>query len=331
MKKIIAIVAGGDSSEHDVSLRSAAGIYSWIDKEKYDVYIVEISYEGWYAHLPSGKLSPVYRHNFSFKDEWGKDVKPDYAYITIHGTPGEDGTLQGYFDLISVPYSTSGVLIESLTFNKFALNQFLKNFGVKVAEDMLVRKGQEVDPKQVVATVGLPCFIKPNAGGSSFGVTHCKTIDDVIPSIEKAMNESDEVLIESELKGTEISNGVYRTKSGGLKVLPITEVVPKTDFFDYDAKYNGLVEEITPARLSEETTKRVQALTGAIYDILGASGIIRIDYIIGKNEAGDDVVNMLEINTTPGMTATSFIPQQVRAAGMEMHDVLNEIIEDKLG
>mgnify|MGYP004616673439 FL=1 len=331
MKKIIAIVAGGDSSEHDVSLRSAAGSYSWIDKEKYDVYIVEISHEGWYAHLPSGKLSPVYRHNFSFKDEWGKDVKPDYAYITIHGTPGEDGTLQGYFDLISVPYSTSGVLIESLTFNKFALNQFLKNFGVKVAEDMLVRKGQEVDPKQVVATVGLPCFIKPNAGGSSFGVTHCKTIDDVIPSIEKAMNESDEVLIESELKGTEISNGVYRTKSGGLKVLPITEVVPKTDFFDYDAKYNGLVEEITPARLSEETTKRVQALTGAIYDILGASGIIRIDYIIGKNEAGDDVVNMLEINTTPGMTATSFIPQQVRAAGMEMHDVLNEIIEDKLG
>ena len=331
MKKIIAIVAGGDSSEHDVSLRSAAGIYSWIDKEKYDVYIVEISHEGWYAHLPSGKLSPVYRHNFSFKDEWGKDVKPDYAYITIHGTPGEDGTLQGYFDLISVPYSTSGVLIESLTFNKFALNQFLKNFGVKVAEDLLIRKGQEVDPKQVVATVGLPCFIKPNAGGSSFGVTHCKTIDDVIPAIGKAMNESDEVLIESELKGTEISNGVYRTKSGGLKVLPITEVVPKTDFFDYDAKYNGLVEEITPARLSEETTKRVQALTGAIYDILGASGIIRIDYIIGKNEAGDDVVNMLEINTTPGMTATSFIPQQVRAAGMEMHDVLNEIIEDKLG
>lgn len=331
MKKIIAIVAGGDSSEHDVSLRSAAGIYSWIDKERYDVYIVEISHEGWYAHLPSGKLSPVYRHNFSFKDEWGKDVKPDYAYITIHGTPGEDGTLQGYFDLISVPYSTSGVLIESLTFNKFALNQFLKNFGVKVAEDLLVRKGQEIDPKQVVATVGLPCFIKPNAGGSSFGVTHCKTIDDVIPAIGKAMNESDEVLIESELKGTEISNGVYRTKSGGLKVLPITEVVPKTDFFDYDAKYNGLVEEITPARLSEETTKRVQALTGAIYDILGASGIIRIDYIIGKNEAGDDVVNMLEINTTPGMTATSFIPQQVRAAGMEMHDVLNEIIEDKLG
>ncbi len=331
MKKVIAIVAGGDSSEHDVSLRSAAGIYSWIDKEKYDVYIVEISHEGWFAHLSSGKLAPVYRHNFTFKDEWGKDVKPDYAYITIHGTPGEDGTLQGYFDLLSVPYSTSGVLVESMTFNKFALNQFLKTFGVKVAEDILVRKGQEVDPQQVVDKVGLPCFIKPNAGGSSFGVTHCKTINDVLPAIAKAMNESAEVLIESELKGTEISNGVYRTKACGMKVLPITEVVPKTDFFDYDAKYNGLVEEITPARLSDDTTKRVQALTGAIYDILGASGIIRIDYIIGKNDAGDDVINMLEINTTPGMTATSFIPQQVRAAGMEMKDVLSAIIEDKLG
>lgn len=330
MKKVIAIVAGGDSSEHDVSLRSAAGIDSWIDKEQYDVYIVEVSHEGWFAHLPNGKKAPVYRHNFSFKDEWGKDVKPDYAYITIHGTPGEDGVLQGYFDLLNIPYSTSGVLVESMTFNKFALNQFLKGFGVRVAEEVLVRQGQTVDAQQIADKVGIPCFIKPNAGGSSFGVTHCKKVEDILLSIEKAMEESPEVLIESELKGVEISNGVYQTKASGKHVLPITEVVPKTDFFDYDAKYNGLVEEITPARLPESTTRRVQALTGAIYDILGASGIIRVDYIISKNEAGEDVINMLEINTTPGMTATSFIPQQVRAAGMEMKDVLNEIIADKL-
>ena len=317
MKKVIAIVAGGDSSEHDVSLRSAAGIDSWIDKEQYDVYIVEVSRQGWVAHLPNGKKSAVYRHNFSFKDEWGRDIRPDYAYITIHGTPGEDGTLQGYFDLLQIPYSTSGVLIESLTFNKFALNQFLKGFGVKVAEDVLVRQGQEVDAQQI-------------GGGSSFGVTHCKTLEGVIPAIEKAMEECPEVLIESELKGVEISNGVYKTKASGMHVLPITEVVPKTDFFDYDAKYNGLVEEITPARLSEDTTKRVQALSAAIYDILGASGLIRIDYIISKNEAGDDVINMLEINTTPGMTPTSFIPQQVRAEGNEMKDMLNAIIADKL-
>ncbi len=329
MKKVIAIVAGGDSSEHDVSLRSAAGIYSWIDKEKYEVYIIEVTSQAWEAHLNNGMKSPVFRHNFSFRDEWGKDVRPDYAYITIHGTPGEDGILQGYFDMLQIPYSTSNVRVEAMTFNKFVCNQFLRSFGVKVAEEILVRKGQEVDPQAVVDKVGLPCFIKPNAGGSSFGVTKCKAIDDILPAIDKALNEGDEVLIESILTGVEISNGVYKTKNGG-QVLPITEVVPKTEFFDYDAKYNGLVEEITPARLSEETTKRVQTLTSAIYDILGASGIIRIDYIISKNAEGADVINMLEINTTPGMTATSFIPQQVRAAGLEMKDVLSEIIADKL-
>jgi len=330
MKKVIAIVAGGDSSEHDVSLRSAAGIDSWIDKELYDVYIVEVSHSGWVAHLPGDKRSPVYRHNFSFKDEWGRDIKPDYAYITIHGTPGEDGTLQGYFDLLNIPYSTSGVLVESLTFNKFALNQFLRSFGVKVADDVLVRKGQEVDDRQIVDKVGLPCFVKPNGGGSSFGVTHCKTLEGLLPAIGKALEECDEVLVEREMKGVEITDGAYRTKAGGMHVFPVTEVVPKTDFFDYDAKYNGMVEEITPARLPEDTTRRVQQLTAAIYDILGASGIIRIDYILTKNETGDDVINLLEINTTPGMTATSFIPQQVKAAGMEMKEVLNEIIADKL-
>ena len=238
--------------------------------------------------------------------------------------------MQGYFDLLGIPYSTSGVLVESMTFNKFALNQFLKGFGVKVAEDILIRQGQEVDARQLIDRVGLPCFIKPNGGGSSFGVTHCKTLEDVVPAIEKAMEECPEVLVESELKGVEISNGVYKTKATGMHVLPITEVVPKTDFFDYDAKYNGMVEEITPARLSADTTQRVQALTAAIYDILGASGLIRIDYIISKNEAGEDVINMLEINTTPGMTPTSFIPQQVRAEGNEMRDMLNAIIADKL-
>lgn len=330
MKKIIAIIAGGDSSEHDVSMRSAAGISSWIDREKYDVYTIEVVGTDWQAHLKSGKLSPVALHNFTFLDEYNKRVKPDYAYITIHGTPGENGILQGYFDLLRIPYSTSSLLVEAMTFDKFTLNQYLKGFGVKVAEEVLIRKGQEVNAESIVEKVGLPCFIKPNAGGSSFGVTKCKTLEDIVPAVEKARNESDDVLIESIMVGTEISNGVYKTKNGGGRVLPITEVVPKTEFFDYEAKYNGAVEEITPARLSDDTTNRVKALTSAIYDILGASGIIRIDYIISKNEAGDDVINMLEINTTPGMTQTSFIPQQVRAAGLEMKDVLTEVIEDKL-
>jgi D-alanine-D-alanine ligase len=311
-------------------MRSAAGIDSWIDKEKYDVYIIEVEGTKWTAHLHSGKLSPVALHNFTFLDEYNKRVTPDYAYITIHGTPGENGILQGYFDLLKIPYSTSSLLVEAMTFDKFTLNQYLKGFGVKVAEDILVRKNMEVKAEDVVAKVGLPCFIKPNAGGSSFGVTKCKAVGDILPAIEKARHESDEVLIESEMKGTENSNGVYRAMDGNVQVLTITEVVPKTEFFDYDAKYNGQVEEITPARLSDDTTKRVQSLTKAIYEILGANGIIRIDYIISKNAEGEDVINMLEINTTPGMTATSFIPQQVRAAGLQMKDVLNAVIAEKL-
>lgn len=333
MKKTIAIVAGGDSSEHDVSLRSAAGIHSWLDRDKFIVYIVEISSKEWTAHLDDGTKAAVNRHDFSF-DDHGKKVCPDYAYITIHGTPGEDGILQGYFDLLHIPYSTSDVLVEAMTFNKFTLNQYLKGFGVRVAEDILLRAGQQMTADDIVSRVGLPCFIKPNAGGSSFGVTKCKTADDILPAIELAREESPEVLIESILVGTEISNGVYKTRKGGSHVLPITEVVSHDEFFDYNAKYNGQVDEITPARLSEETTRRVQTLTSAIYDILGASGIIRIDYIISKKKGEDgqetDIINLLEINTTPGMTTTSFIPQQARAAGLDMTDILTDIIEDKI-
>ena len=309
MKKIIAIIAGGDSSEHDVSLRSAAGINSWLDRDKFIVYTVEISSKAWEAHLADGSKSPVNRHDFSFMDN-GEKITPDYAYITIHGTPGEDGILQGYFDLLHIPYSTSNVLVEAMTFNKFALNQYLKSFGIRVADSMLIREGQTVSDEDVISHIGLPCFIKPNAGGSSFGVTKVKTPEQIQPAIEKAMKESPEVLIESMLVGTEIANGVY------------------------NAKYNGAVEEITPARLSDETTERVKKLTAAIYGIIGASGLARIDYIIShdKNAEGKDIdiINLLEINTTPGMTATSFIPQQAAYAKIEMKDMLNDIIAVKL-
>lgn len=332
MKKTIAIIAGGDSSEHGVSLRSAEGIGSWIDKEKYNVYTIEVKGLSWDAHLADGSKSPVNRHDFTFIDG-DKTIRPDYAYITIHGTPGENGILQGYFELMHIPYSSCNVLVAALTFNKFALNQYLKGFGVRIAESMLVRAGHHVTAEDVVSRLGLPCFVKPNEGGSSFGVTKCSTAEDILPAIEKAVKESPEVVIESELKGMEIANGVYRSKKSGVKVLPITEVVSHNDFFDYGAKYNGEVEEITPARLSDSTTNRVKALTAAIYDILGAEGIMRVDYIITQEEEDGkmvDKINLLEINATPGMTLTSFIPQQAKAAGIDMKDLLTEIIEDKL-
>lgn len=329
IKRIIAIVCGGDSSEHDVSLRSAQGLYSFFDKDRYDIYIVDIKGQDWHVNLPDGTVAPIDRNDFTFKKD-GKVVFFDYAYITIHGTPGENGVLQGYFDLIHLPYSTSGVLVEALTFDKFALNNYMRSFGVRVADSILVHRGEEdrVTEEVLKKTVEFPCFVKPSADGSSFGVSKVKEFDQLAPALRKAFMESDTIMIEGFLDGVEISQGCYKTKDKTV-VLPATEVVTENEFFDYDAKYNGQVKEITPARLAPETADRVAKLTSAIYDILHANGIIRIDYIISKSPEGEDVVNMLEINTTPGMTVTSFIPQQVRAAGLEMKDVLTEIVENQ--
>ncbi len=329
-KKVIAIVCGGDSSEHDVSMRSAAGIESFLDKERYIIYKVEIHARHWEAILADGSRVPVDRNDFSFETPEGH-VQPDFCYVPIHGAPGENGILQGYLELIGMPYSTCNVLVEAMTYDKFVLNNYMRSIGVSEADSILIRQGQEdsVADEDILSRIGLPCFVKPASGGSSFGTTKVKTEAELRPAIETALREGEDVMVEAFMAGTEVTCGCYKTRQRSM-VFPVTEVVPAGEFFDYDAKYNGLVEEITPARLSEDTTKRVQALTAAIYDILGASGIIRIDYIISKNEAGDDVINMLEINTTPGMTPTSFIPQQVRAEGNEMKDMLNEIIADKI-
>jgi D-alanine-D-alanine ligase len=241
--------------------------------------------------------------------------------------------------MVGVPYSCCGVLAAAMTFNKYTCNQYLKGFGVNVAESVLLRKNQEPRTKNqdIVEQVGLPCFIKTNVGGSSFGVTKVKTLEDVVPAIEKAFGEGDEVICEAEMKGIEITCGVYKTKNKAV-AFPITEVVTSNEFFDYDAKYNGQVDEITPARIPDEVRDKVQALTLKIYDILGCKGIIRVDYILTEKptptpslkgrENGNWEINLLEVNTTPCMTATSFIPQQIRAAGLEIGEVLGEIIED---
>ena len=325
LKRVIAIVCGGDSSEHDVSLRSAQGLYSFFDKERYDVYIVDVKGQDWNVELHDGTTTRIDRNDFSFV-EGGKAKRFDYAYITIHGTPGENGIMQGYFDLVRVPYSTSGVLVEAMTFDKFVLNQYLRGYGISVADSLLIRKGYEelVSDDEIEQRIGMPCFVKPAADGSSFGVSKVRKKDQLAPAIRKAMMESPEVMVEQFLEGTEISIGVYKTKEKSV-VLPATEVVTQNEFFDYDAKYNGQVQEITPARLSESVTRRVREITSHIYDILHCNGIIRIDYIISP----EGKISMLEVNTTPGMTATSFIPQQVRAAGLNITDVLTEIVENQ--
>ncbi|MBO5795065.1 MAG: D-alanine--D-alanine ligase [Bacteroides sp.] len=323
MKRTIAIVAGGDSSEYIVSLRSAQGIYSFIDKERYNLYIVMMKGLDWHVQLPDETTCPIDRNDFSFQLN-GEKITFDFAYITIHGTPGENGRLQGYFDMMGIPYSCCGVLAAALTFNKFVCNQYLRGFGVRIAEALSLRQGQTVSDNDVIEKIGLPCFIKPSLGGSSFGVTKVKTREQIQPAIAKAFEEGEEVVIEAFMDGTEITCGCYKTKDKSV-VFPITEVVTHNEYFDYDAKYNGQVDEITPARIPNELRDRVQMLTSAIYDILGAQGIIRIDYIITEG----DKINLLEVNTTPGMTPTSFIPQQVRAAGLNITDVMTDIIENK--
>lgn len=322
MKKNIAIVWGGYSSEIVVSEKSMAGIYSFIDKEKYNIYIVKIDRNGWSAEI-GGIVYAIDKNDFSINDN-GSKIQINFAYITIHGIPGEDGHLQGYLDMLKIPYSSCNVMASSLTFNKFICNKYLETFGVKVAKAIFLTKSSKYNINDIVLKLGLPVFVKPNTGGSSFATTKVKEGKFLQNAIDTAFGESSEVIIESFLDGREVTCGCYKTKSESI-VLPITEVITQNDFFDYNAKYNGEVKEITPADLSNKMTETIQLLTSQIYDWVGAKGIIRADFIIS-----DGIPFLLEVNTTPGMTSTSFIPQQVEAAGMSMKNVLTEIIDNEL-
>lgn len=325
-KPLIAVVAGGYSGEAEVSLRSAAGILSWIDRELFSPMLVRISETEWIVQTPEGIL-PVDKNIFGFT--LGEvTYRFAYAYITIHGTPGENGLLQGYLDMIGTPYNTGGVLCEALTFSKHSCNRYLSTLeGVRTARHVRLCRG-EMHPsaEYLVSELGLPMFVKPNTGGSSVATSRVDEVAEVESAINLAEGESDEVLLESFISGTEVTCGCYSLSDGQLCVLPITEVVTKNKFFDYDAKYKGQVEEITPARIPNEQRDRIQELTKRIYRAVDARGIIRVDYIIER----DGLPTLLEVNTTPGMTPTSFIPQQVEAAGLDMTTLLTQLLNDGL-
>lgn len=322
MKRNIAIVWGGYSSEVIVSAKSMAGVYSFLDKEKYNLYKVKIVKEGWTVEI-DGETLPVDKNDFTFYTPGKEKIKIDFAFIIIHGTPGEDGHLQAYFDMLDIPYSTCGMMASSLTMNKFVCNNFLRNFGIRVADSLYLNKDSKYDINNITEKLGLPMFVKPNTGGSSFATTKVKSVDQLQKAIDVAFGETPDVIIESFIKGTEVTCGCYKTKNKEV-VFPLTEVVTSNDFFDYDAKYEGQVEEITPARISQEITEEIQRLTRKIYDLVGAKGIIRVDFIISDNKP-----YLLEVNTVPGMTQTSFIPQQIAAAGLNITEVLTEIIENE--
>ena len=322
MMKNIAIVAGGDSSEYVVSVRSGANVFSAIDRQKFTPWMISIRNGIWSVLEDDKGIASIDKGDFSFYLN-GEKIRLEYAYIMIHGTPGEDGILQGYFDMLGIPYSSCGVQSSALTFNKNFCNKYLRSYDIQMARSLRLVTGEKWNPAEVVRELSLPLFVKPSAGGSSFGVTKVKKEEELEAAVDKALKESPEVLIEQFIEGKEFTCGVV--KIGDKKIiLPVTEVIPKNEFFDYEAKYTpGMTEEITPARISETLTKKVQSLSSEIYDLCNCKGIVRVDYIL-KGE----IFYFLEINTVPGMTATSFIPQQIRAAGLNMTNLLTEIIEE---
>lgn len=324
-KPNIAVIAGGNSSEYIVSVKSGDNVLEAVDTKRYSPWLVQMREQNWEVLQNGNKVADIDKSDFSFQ-LGDKKIKFDFAYITIHGTPGEDGILQAYFELLNIPYSTCNVHSSSLTFNKWFCNNYLRSTGILMADSLKLTKGDSVNQEEIIEKLGLPIFVKPNAGGSSFGITKVKTIEELEPAIQNAWKESDQALVEQFIDGKEFTCGALKI-NGKVKVFPVTEVLPKNEFFDFEAKYTpGATEEITPARLPEILYKKCQELTEQIYKLCECSGIVRIDFIL-KNE----VFYFLEVNTTPGITATSFIPQQIEAMGKSLQEIITEIIEDKLG
>jgi D-alanine-D-alanine ligase len=319
--RTIAIVAGGNSSEYEISVKSADQVSKLLDIE-YHVYIIIIRGTSWYWEDAKGRYHNIDKNDFSLRtDEYR--IRFDAVFIAIHGTPGENGLLQGYFDMLQIPYTSCGSFCSALTFNKQATKLYLKEYNIRMARSMLIRKNERNDYKAILNEVGLPCFVKPNASGSSYGVSKVKSESDLDGAFEKAFSESSEVLIETFMGGREVACGVVKTQSRSI-VLPVTEIISKNEFFDYEAKYTpGKSEEVTPADLPMNITEKIKDLSSRIYDILGCKGIVRVDFIIVGNDP-----YFLEINTIPGMTRESIIPKQAEAAGINLEELYSSVIED---
>lgn len=326
MKKNIAIITGGDSSELVISLKSAGQVRKHINPEKYEPYLVYIREDDWHVKTgPDDETKiPVDKNKFSFNVD-GREIFLDYAFIAMHGPPGEDGKLQAYFDLLHIPYSSSGVLSLALTFNKYACKMILSHAGIRSADAFLIRKSMKWDADTIMKKTGLPCFIKPNSGGSSFGVSRVNKAEDLEAAIHLALEEDSEVLVESFIPGREFTCGALKT--GGREfTFPVTEVITKNEFFDFEAKYTkGMSTEITPADIPEELTRKCQSMTAKIYEVLDCRGLVRIDFILNEGEP-----YFLEVNGIPGMSEMSIIPIQLRTLGHTEKEIYNLIIENSI-
>jgi len=333
MKKI-AVMCGGDSSERQVSAQSALNVMDHIDREKYLPRLVFIEGINWYV-LPSSARTledilvhsgcPVIDKNrFSFQDpETGKEEAFDTALIMIHGTPGENGLLQGYLEMQKIPFTTCSSFVSAITFDKHSCKRFLDFAGVKMADDIFISCNRPYSVREIIRQVGLPMFVKPTVGGSSFGVTKVKTEEEVEPAIRTAFKECGTILAEEAVSGREVTCGAYKF-NGRICALPVTEIVTDREFFDFEAKYLGESQEICPARISETLTSKIQNLTESIYSYMGCRGIVRMDYIVTEKED----IYFLEVNTVPGMTKMSLVPNMLRTAGIDIKDFITSLIEE---
>ena len=325
MKKNIALMAGGNSSEYVVSVKSAAQIEKILDRTLYNPFRIEVKGQRWFYTAPDGSECDVDKNDFSITVS-GEKIVLEYGLILIHGTPGEDGLLQGYFEITGVPYSTCNVAVSALTFDKYLCKRILDSSGIPMARDILITKGDTVDPAAIAARLGLPLFVKPNASGSSFGVSKVKSEAGIIPAVEAALKESDRVLVEEFMQGREVSCGIMVADEKPY-IFPVTEIISKREFFDFEAKYtDGMSQEITPADIPEEVKERLNDAVLKIYRATGCRGVVRIDFMIV-----DGIPHMIEINTVPGMSENSIIPKQAAAMGMNMTELFNIIIGSTVG
>ena len=323
MKKIVALIYGGDSSEAEVSVKSGKHMAGHIDREKYEVYEIMLKGNDWRVDTGGGETVQIDKSDFSFSLN-GKKVVFDVALIMIHGTPGEDGLLQAYFEMVGVKYTTCSSSVSAITFNKYACKCYLRDTGINMAKEVFLHRGESYSSSEIIEKLGLPLFVKPNDGGSSFGVTKVKKAEDLEAAIKAAFLEGETILIEEYIAGREMTNGAF--EAGGKVVkLPVTEIIPKNEFFDYEAKYLGASQEICPAQIPAELSERIIDMTHKMYRYLGCKGVVRMDYIVRGND-----IFFLEINTVPGMTEMSLVPQQVRATGMTIKDFLTNLLDSSL-
>lgn len=322
---VIAFVTGGYSGEASISYKSAVNIEKNLDPSKFIVYKIDITPDGWFYTMPNGTLIAVNRDDFSLTIE-GKKINFNAVFIGIHGTPGEDGKLQGYFDMVGLPYTSCDAATSALTMNKRYTVAVAAFGGINVAKSLHLFSHTPVAPEQILKQLSLPVFVKPNNGGSSIGMSKVNKAEELPMALQKAFKEDEQVLVEEFISGREFTVGVFKTTKETL-VLPITEIITKKDFFDFEAKYQGMSEEITPAAISEEMTNKIRTAAHNVYQVFNCRGVVRIDFIY--NEAVNEPF-MLEINTVPGQTDASVIPQQVRALGWQLKDFYSSLIEEAL-